>query len=84
MKTSPGAKLLEQQRTINDHYDQRYGTIIDIIIPKMMATLKMWLLLFFMLYPGPSFVGGAWMMCTLNAIPAENATVPSTVLLSNV
>ena len=40
----------------------------------------MWLLLFFMLYPGPSPVGGImtklW-TCTLNAIPAENVTVPS-------
>jgi hypothetical protein len=43
----------------------------------MMNTLKMWLLLFFMLYPGPSPVGGVWMMCTLNAISAENVTIPS-------
>ena len=38
------------------------------------------LLLFFMLYPGPSPVGGMmrklW-TCSLNAIPAENVTVPS-------
>ncbi len=40
----------------------------------------MWLLIFFMLYPCPSPVGGmmakAW-VCGLNAIPMENITVPS-------
>ena len=40
----------------------------------------MWLLRFFMLYPGLSPVGGMmakeW-MCTLNAVPAENITVSS-------
>ena len=55
-------------------------TLRDINISKMMITLQMWILRFFMLYPGPSPVGGmmakAW-MCTLNAIPAENVTVPS-------
>ena len=55
-------------------------TLRDVNISKMMNTLQMWILRFFMLYPGPSPVGGmmakAW-MCTLNAIPAENVTVPS-------